>query len=841
MRTQTVGFTYLQFAEWLLFIVKTQNAAVLIQKTTEGAVVEIFEISAFNRGVMQAEHGLLRDLPAQSIRISSEHWNKVAFRDSLAYALHMLSTDQPDCSKATATKAQCAVNEERDTGHPKLVTQLLFSFLECYGKSTRRQAISKKIRDNVVRGSTTRPWRRSSTHLATKISLHLMLSASLSLGSIATFKNLMLYLHAQIGSDITKTRVLSAHDLHIIRSKIAYRAAKLGENTLPDLQIHLTSTIEAISDYISHGWRFIRDQETQLLPCIRAGQKKVDKYLALSDSANSLLRSMERYRNEESARPKSFVPDCPSRLDCGTGEVPSIDIFDEIEEGSEEYLLTDIENWIEKDLDIWLSHCAGDENDCVAIFELAGEYHTRARRVYEGHAGWLSQMALNAVHLWFALDRMCCELYPLVEEFGPEIPPKFLDYLLLIHASDARRLHDIEKHIRDRWLDDNSDQLLSMFGALSDESFSVRYFKKDNAMKRLLKTIKTEAHAAEEEKRDELRDLMKTYNKKMADCDLLEHDHLNSRRRPKACEKCRAENEIKAMDIEVYENPLPNSKAQSNALCFELLCPPAIRYWRDLTVLIVRDLGREATPPTHTIRDQLSSYPPLENHYQGEPGRVGLVSTTQSWHHTHFHRQTLPVDRNKIILRHGLNWHLSYDKVHFTEGPVEPSLRGLCTLQLPVGPDQQLQTTLQHWTHTQNEVIATQNECPSGLLVHEYEAFASLRAGVLTQWLLLVKNLRASSLNMNASEVYMLYCQAAIQVAPNARDEICRDAHTWLNDTGFCTKLIESVAYVHDTIKANWNEVGAIRILVLLLMRNQHVTAFQKSGGSSSTITFAIY
>ena len=768
---------------------------------------------------MKAHNGLQREFPALSVAIAPENWQNAAFRRSIAYALHMLSTEQTDCSKAVTTKAHSVVNEERDTAHPRLVTQLLFSFLDTYGTGNERQAITKKMRDNVSWGSARKPWRRSATWLSIKISLQLMLANTSGLDAHKHFKNLMLFLHAHLGRQLLTSQTLIAHDMHIVRAKTAYRAVKLGDSTFVSLQSHVSSCIEGISKLISAEWEEIRSMEDQSLLHVEMCQD-VCKYLSLHQSTEHLRRALERYRGGENARVRTFLPDWPTRGFFDSGMVPDTEIFEEAAEGSDIYLLADVEKWIQNDLDSWLSHCSRDEQDCAAIFRLVTGYLNRAIKLYEANARYLNVMRLNILHLFTALDTMCCQLYPLMDSFSPEIPVDHSEPVLLPQASDSKRMKQIERHIAHRHTQGGTEPLPSMFGPLSEDSFQVRYYGSDRSMKRVMKDIKAEAKAAESAKIAEHRELTRLYDTKKEECELLEHDHPNNRRRPRRCDKCRSEKELDEMRIGVFEKPLPSNKAEAKAVCFELRCPQPIRYWRDLVMILLHDIGQPSPSTKQSVKDQLQRYQPLNHHYEGDPGRVGLATTTRSFYNTHFRKLQLPVDKEKVVVNNGLRWSMAFDGAAFADQqPNVTPLHHACALQLPEGCYRSLQYALEDWTHTQNAVIAGQNECPDVLTVHEYEAFASLRSGVSTQWLLMLKNLRASNLNLNTVEVYMLYCQTVWQAGPNAAGTVARDAHIWLNDASFCHRLVDNLAHVHDTIKGNWTEINVMKILVLLLMR----------------------
>jgi hypothetical protein len=99
-------------------------------------------------------------------------------------------------AKMQARKAGQSHDEERDTTHPKMVTELLISILRGVGRPVNVEGIEKKTREEVIWGNSLRPWRRSPLWLLIRVSLQLTMGRT-SPPNTDAYKTLMACLMTQ--------------------------------------------------------------------------------------------------------------------------------------------------------------------------------------------------------------------------------------------------------------------------------------------------------------------------------------------------------------------------------------------------------------------------------------------------------------------------------------------------------------------------------------------------------------------------------------------------------------------------------------------------------------------
>jgi hypothetical protein len=102
----------------------------------------------------------------------------------------------------------------------------------------------------------------------------------------------------------------------------------------------------------------------------------------------------------------------------------------------------------------------------------------------------------------------------------------------------------------------------------------------------------------------------------------------------------------------LYEKTLPGNKYQARAVCFELLCPHLIRYWRDLVAGILFDLDQSLAGCSTAKTDQPNDCAGLQKYHNMRSRRVGLVSSTRAFQNSHYRKQSIAVDGDNVIVNH---------------------------------------------------------------------------------------------------------------------------------------------------------------------------------------------
>lgn len=103
--------------------------------------------------------------------------------------------------------------------------------------------------------------------------------------------------------------------------------------------------------------------------------------------------------------------------------------------------------------------------------------------------------------------------------------------------------------------------------------------------------------------------------------------------------------------------------------------------------------------------------------------------------------------------------------------------------------------------------------------MHEFYAFGTLRSGHRLQWRNIARELTARILNFSCHETHALLTQAAWQVGPFSKAEVCRESHPDLEEEDFGKSLLSALDDAVGTIEGNWQGAAAARTFVALATR----------------------
>lgn len=141
------------------FLIRAQNAGLIIHKEEETVTFESFEVSPDPGAVMKAPGALLISYPGPASQIPTAVANSVSFQEELSAFIVQMNQDLLD-SAPTSRKAGSNVVETRATAHPKYITQLLDGILVGMGQVANVKRIQKTVWDDVVWKDAAKPWRR---------------------------------------------------------------------------------------------------------------------------------------------------------------------------------------------------------------------------------------------------------------------------------------------------------------------------------------------------------------------------------------------------------------------------------------------------------------------------------------------------------------------------------------------------------------------------------------------------------------------------------------------------------------------------------------------------------
>ncbi|KAG1853153.1 hypothetical protein DFJ58DRAFT_396412 [Suillus subalutaceus] len=806
----------------LVYMIRTQNAAVVMRKLESETIFESFEVSPDPTAVMGAKGKLICSYPGPAITVPDTNIDNATFAAELANFLVHMDEDVLDAA-ATRTKAKSTVLEERDTTHPRYITELLTGILRGLGSIADVPRIRKRIGDDVLWDSAKLPWRRSPLWLVIRVALQTTLERS-ALGR-TTYKSFMLFFMARL-TTLAIDHDLSNDILHFMSAKIARRLFKLGSTTSPELSQMVSKVTSDVRSVLEERWGSVQNvQRASPLWAPETLRVLRDTHLSLNTSREYIRQALQNQHS--SPKTTSFNPSHHMR---GT-----IDNFLDAEasflvaaHAAEPYLaLADFETAISSGIDDWVARVQFQSTDsaCVSIEACASAYSSRALKAYKGNPENLSIMLLTLFELWVAMDKIVVGQIPLLAEYSPEIPLTLWECLLIRKASGLDRLKKLHAYLKARHCQASSR--LSAFSFTNDhKSFAARYFHQSSKLRSLKVRIEADGQKQREKKLTELRTLNKRYSDLETRAASLAHEYgVNSRgweyHKKKRCQKCRVEKEMQSMTITVHEWPLPERDQEAIVVVFELACPTAFDMWRSMTFHVFVDICTlEKISSTHPFMT-LPKYDALQQYRTCHPRqRLTLASEAKPFSKCHYSNTRIPTQDTKVCVNNGLKFR-PFDTTTDTWAAdvlLRCDATKLCTFLLPKGPYDGLQRYLAGTSHTSNEVIANQADCHKDMTIHEFIAFGSLRSGPRLQWMNVLRELRARTLNFRREEVHLLLAQAVSQVGPFSSD----DGLIWheeLNSVPFLGVLLGELEDLMASVEGNWLEAVTIDTTVMLVCR----------------------
>ncbi|KAJ4505776.1 hypothetical protein HRR86_008095 [Exophiala dermatitidis] len=820
----------------LLFYVKPQNAAIVVRSRSTGAIFECFEVLPKTDAVLAAKDALIRNFPARAVFLAAEEFRNASFIRELGDAIHKLSVEKLELAMETSSKGKNTVVEQRQSAHPRAVTEWLFGVLSSRGKATSSPTVRKRTHDDVCWTDTDKePWRRSGIWTCARVALQIALQNSDLAGKERSqYKNFMLYLLSRLATEISEVNS-SPDTLHVLRVKLARRNAKLASETISFVQNTVQTTLSCLNRKMQK-WEKVIQANKSSLPKVPV--QEVSDRLAMKNSRSVVQAAWLRSRQPFTYPSINFVPQLLRRVSLTETQLPDWAIFRN--SGDVIFALADFENWVGSHLANWLYLHCGQPSSCQSLALLMQTYHQYAKSRYQGHPERTSLMLLTLFDLWVALDRAATKACPLLLQYPPELVPGIFAPLLLFKQPELERLHRIEDHISSR-LSGCKAQLSSLFSDPTDTCFAVKYFDQSASLQKRRADIESQARKMRVIKSDEWNEKMARFEKLMSDVQNMECGVFVPPQRGRRaavprhdwnCTRCAMEKEAKAIQITKEEWPLPETEVMVKAVTFELMPPPAITYWRDTTWFLVHDLGRTAarTRRGQTVKQLLRSYPPLASFAEGTNHRIALGSSVKSMQKSHYFTSGLNMD--EVFVKNGLQPRMldtNHGSVWTAEQVIEPSLSNYCNAPLPEAVKDHLGPFVNMTHHTQNSVIAKHCLCPNNMSPHEHVLFGSLRSGERLQWINILAMLTSTEIDLNSSTtaILILYAISQVGTAGAAKPQYLRESQHDLNFPSFCHSLLEALEASFARIEANWKESIAAGALLTISLKVLSLKPYQ--------------
>ena len=551
--------------------------------------------------------------------------------------------------------------ETRDTADPAIVSDLLMAILGAVGEPASIVRVQKRTRDDVLWTNADVPWRRSPLWLAIRATMQTILLRALSSETATTqFKNFMIYFLADLTS-VMQSRNYINETCHLITAKVAKRVYKLSDRTFDFVYRKALDICERVRTQHNSDW-----QKSQIADAERATRLSTyslrDTALSL-DNSRTYIKSVMANKHVILSKTSVFDPKCTSGLG-RYDELPVLHI-DGLDKEDVIVLFDEFESWVMEKLPAWIDGMADSvtSDNCIHIAELAEKYWIQAKEAYSCSPEQMSVMLLTILGLWHALDRVVTKMVPLMNEYSPEIPSDMFESLLLPHKAQMNWLHGFEQYIQSR----RSRSLCShpsIFSDPKDKCFAVRYYSSSATHQALRTRIEDYAKTKKSEKESEWQQMSQAHENLLAEADILdcewienEQDEEVERYHSKSCHKCSLNWRANKMRIIKYEWPLPEAEPACRSAVFELDCPANFVAWRNLTWMLLYDVGQRKVVRGPSPAITLSSFQGLSAYHSQKSSRVTLASQVKPFGVTHY-KVHFPAQVDELFCANALRYEM---------------------------------------------------------------------------------------------------------------------------------------------------------------------------------------
>ncbi|PVH87759.1 hypothetical protein DL98DRAFT_544883 [Cadophora sp. DSE1049] len=809
-----------------------QNAGLVIRKQAHTYSFETFELSASSRAVTTTIGRLVRRFPGLIIAVEDERVRDRNFRRHFTNCLRTLDSETLDNTLSHP------VGAFRDSVHPQFATEWLPGILRGIGSPLKVSRIFKRTRDEVLWGDGSEPWRRSPRWMLIRLAIQTTLAEGDE--NHTRYKMFMIYFMARVVELAVQDEFIS-DKLHIMLAKINRRIQKLGPiiNDIPwgdQAQDYVLETMKSARSLINKRWHSIQRLSNSAggfhLAHLRMLKPHADTPLRLS-KLKPYLGQLHIAAFEKRAE-ITFEGKCLPRITSPGSSLPDASLLKSPTTKDIQLSLMDLELWVATQLDSWLEQHIQSEKHLLKLAKLMHWYMRNSMLAFSGSPERFSVMVLTLMLLWVALDKAAVSRYPLLNKFDPAMPPTLCGSLFLPKRHQMDQLRKIETYILKRKTTSNNANP-SVFGDISSPmSFGAQYFDQSNAHQVLKIHIEQEARDRKTLKKAELNKLRARYLRLTEEANRLTCEYVliwvgrgrNKRQKEDhdpACQRCALTNEASGLRISCCEWPLPSSESTAKSVVFELDTPAVFRSWRSTTYQILADVLSAIPPPNTKPRGViLTEYEGLARHLKSKADRLQLASSTKPHVQTPRRSQLVrDASEETVCLPNALQFVMqdSNSQCAVREHLGKYNIHDRCTLKLPRGCYESLQYAVADTTHTPNDVVSLQGECPDGITVHEFHAFATLRSGNRIQWLNIARELVSRTLNFGSEEVHLLILQASCQAGPSSLQQVSRDSHTELEEEGFGLDLLSALEAGMASIESNWQGSTAALTFISLTTR----------------------
>ncbi|KAH7122883.1 hypothetical protein EDB81DRAFT_861125 [Dactylonectria macrodidyma] len=791
--------------DFLLVYVQCQNCALYIRRSNDpiqgpSVIFEAFEAAARNEDILAAENALQWDFPGCAAAVPMKIFLDEGFIDGLASFIENASRESIKDFSAHTFKAGATIVEYRNTPEPALVSSMLMGFLQSNGRRFAPTLLQKKVRDDVCWKNAKNPWRRLPYWLVLRVAISRYLSQQLG-GEVgrAEFKFFMVHLLSDFLLHI-QTADTKVERLDLLKKKICRRLVKLevdkdrAQSPIAATRIELLFTrlnpglqqvIKNATDFIDTVWRLQKLKMEKKIPSLPRRASPADLRLDLHVSGEH-LQSILKGDSKPKKRDISSVNNV-SVKDAAKKHLSAFAQFHAelvyAEQACKQFCLEPSPSKPREQ-----RKAIGD------AAQILYDYMKKSQKLYKDIPQLMSTSILNIMDLWVKIDQSACALYPLLLEYHPVFHPGMLDVLLCSTFEDMERVHRLQLYLQGR-VSACERNAPDIFGDPVRGCFGQRYYEKSPEsaeLRDIHEDIESQAERWRVAKEKEWKAKTAEYaalSKSIEDCACVyivdEDNPLGRGIHSRNCNRCHMMRQLKRMNIQAYEHPLPSDGVVAKAVIFELACPAPFAIYRDVTWRVVSSLAipffKDDSMPRCFIRD----YGQLGVFVNEIKMSCSLASKTKPFLTTHYSSLCFPVE-----------WESSNGK----DGDSAFS-------DLVNGP-------------SSYEISSTASKCPTVISAHEYLAFQTIASGKSRRWPSILTELGSANLNFSNEATMLLLAHLTAQCGPRKDGEDpFRLVHAAFRDSSFCHKLIEQLSHRLDSLSANWRETYLMETVISLALR----------------------
>ena len=649
---------------------------------------------------------------------------------------------------------------------PQYINALLNGVLQSFGRAVDVLPVSEHVHDD-VNDVWIDPCEWAPSDLWFLVRVAIQMTANRSLGG-AFYNGFMLFFTCTLANDEGNT-TLSNDLLHLMSCRILRRLSELGSSTLSEMAL---KTCNRLREILDARWERLRGA--------RAPQFRNPSQDELTrDTQLSLLHSGEYIRNALADTGSQLLgtPFHPSHRRRGNIEdflSSNGTFFQEAYDADRDVALYDVERSVEEGIDDWVACVADVDEACAQLEILMDKYMMKACE--RTNPEEISIALLTGMELYVALDKLAVKEIPMLADYPPEITISFLEELLLGKTTSLHRLSCVYQYLSARHSHSRlgSSVLSDKF---TEDSFPVRYYDQSPHLQQLKARIdddtmqKTAGRAGPQLEGASLPHTYDGYQEYQ--------QHLPGRQL-----------------AECAQSPLPVSPLHAKVVVFELQCPACVRIWRSAAPRVLSYFSDRISDGTVIAGEHLlARVPALQPYFVKRRGpRLRIQS-----HFAYFYPKN-PPSRSGPMLVYVLQRHDTRRSDTACLWAWKPrGLEGGHSFNLRYGLEDHcpsckvLTRYVDHTSHTPNDILSAQVDCPADLPLDEFVAFAHLRSGGSLQWLNILQGLRSRALNLRRHQVHFLLAHAAFQVGPLDLNTGTWVWHQELQDSCFCNSLLDEL------------------------------------------------